>query len=303
MTLSQIECFIEIARTGSFSKAAGNLFMTQQGASNQIRSLEKELGFPVFVRKNKGVELTEEGRILFEHWGNAFNEIKIGIDKAKDEFSGHSTDIRIGLQDMGKCSNEIMASFAEFEDRHKDLHLIYEIMSPKMVYQEFDNNNLDIAICYSSELNGLTSKYQKIDLHNRPLNINLFYSVRHPLAEKKNASLADFADKTVGILSDKVSFDFKKQELRFFSINNLKFTGDFLEFDNRRNLELALISGRCFSIVYETMFENADRNIKAIKMGIDDPDAKISLFWKDKDMNIKAQILSSILKEHLSILD
>ncbi|MBR3004288.1 MAG: LysR family transcriptional regulator, partial [Lachnospiraceae bacterium] len=55
MTLSQIECFIEIARTGSFSKAAGNLFMTQQGASNQIRSLEKELGFPVFVRKNKGV--------------------------------------------------------------------------------------------------------------------------------------------------------------------------------------------------------------------------------------------------------
>lgn len=302
MTISQIECFLEIVKTGSFSKAANNLFMTQQGVSNQIRSLEKELGFPVFVRMNKGAVLTDEGRTLSEYWENAYNDIKVGIDKARDEYTGRNTDIRIGVQDMGKCSNEIMAAFAEFEDRHEDLHIIYEIMSPRKVYEEFEKDNLDIAIVYSSELNEFLNNYNEIPLHNKPLNINLFYSVKHPLASKKDISLSDFKNMPVGILSNKTSFDFKKQELHFFTKNKLKFTGNFLEFDSRRNLELALISGRCFTIVYETMFENADRNLLSLKMDADEPNAKISLFWHDEQMSIKARILSAILKEKLSIL-
>ena len=68
MTINQIECFVEVAKERNISKAARNLFITQQAASNQIKMLEKELGFPVLIRKNKGVSLTKEGEILFEKW-------------------------------------------------------------------------------------------------------------------------------------------------------------------------------------------------------------------------------------------
>ena len=61
MKLEQLVQVVEIANTRSISKAASNLFMTQPGLSFSIKQLENELGADLFVRNNKGVELTEAG--------------------------------------------------------------------------------------------------------------------------------------------------------------------------------------------------------------------------------------------------
>lgn len=69
MTIQQIQYILETYRTGSISKAAGNLFLTQPNLSGAIRSLEKELGFPVFIRTNKGITPTEQGLLVLEQAG------------------------------------------------------------------------------------------------------------------------------------------------------------------------------------------------------------------------------------------
>lgn len=66
MNTSQLQYVLEIYRTGSMSKAAANLFITQPNLSNSIRSLEEELGFVVFNRNNHGVVPTEKGLIVIE---------------------------------------------------------------------------------------------------------------------------------------------------------------------------------------------------------------------------------------------
>ena len=62
MTVTQFKHVIEVEKAGSINKAASNLFIAQSVLSNSIRSLEDELGRPIFIRTNRGSELTSFGK-------------------------------------------------------------------------------------------------------------------------------------------------------------------------------------------------------------------------------------------------
>ena len=66
MTIKQIHYFIAVAETKSFTNAARNYFIAQTAMSQQISALEKELGFLLFHRSNRSVELTQAGQTLYE---------------------------------------------------------------------------------------------------------------------------------------------------------------------------------------------------------------------------------------------
>jgi len=66
MTLVQLRHLISLAQTGSFSKSAGALFLTQPALSRSIRALEVELGQPLFDRIGRHSELTPFGREAVE---------------------------------------------------------------------------------------------------------------------------------------------------------------------------------------------------------------------------------------------
>ena len=62
MTLQQLTYFLATAEHGSFSRAARELYLAQPSLSEQVRSLEAELGVALFARVGRGVVLTEAGR-------------------------------------------------------------------------------------------------------------------------------------------------------------------------------------------------------------------------------------------------
>jgi DNA-binding transcriptional LysR family regulator len=66
MEYRQLVHFLAICSERSFSKAALRCFISQQGLSRSIQSLEDELGMPLFLRTTKGVKLTREGEVLRE---------------------------------------------------------------------------------------------------------------------------------------------------------------------------------------------------------------------------------------------
>lgn len=67
MNLQQIETFVHVAETGSFSKAAVLLETAQPALSRQVRALETELRETLLIRTGRGVTLTDAGRRLLEH--------------------------------------------------------------------------------------------------------------------------------------------------------------------------------------------------------------------------------------------
>jgi len=66
MKLEWIRCFYEVAQTGSISKAAQNLFITQPAATKMIHALETEVNETLLHRTSSGVHLTEQGIIFLK---------------------------------------------------------------------------------------------------------------------------------------------------------------------------------------------------------------------------------------------
>lgn len=67
MELYQLASFLAVARTGSLSKAAAVRNISLPGISKHIKLLEESLGFPLFRRNAKGMDLTESGRLALRH--------------------------------------------------------------------------------------------------------------------------------------------------------------------------------------------------------------------------------------------
>ena len=298
MTITQMECFIEAAKTGNISRAAESLFITQQAVSGQIKNLERELGFLLFVRKSKGVELTQEGEVLFEEWEELLNRLRISIDKAKDLHDGRSEHIHIGLADMGQCSEDIMEGFFAYEEAYSELSIDYRMMTPIEMIQAFKENALDMAILYQSEFDKQTM-LKCMPLHRKFFKICIFLSKNHPLAQKEDLSLQDLKDETLGILNEQYSLDFEKKQALFFAQYGADFPEKRKEYSSRRELEMALVAGRCVTVVYEPMFLDEDNKLMKRELALSEHSTRIALYWKEDYMDTKARALSEILKEKL----
>jgi DNA-binding transcriptional LysR family regulator len=65
ITLQQIEIFLTVAEQLNLSEAAKDLFLNQSAVSRWIQRLEGSLNMKLFVRNNRGVELTPDGEFLY----------------------------------------------------------------------------------------------------------------------------------------------------------------------------------------------------------------------------------------------
>ena len=73
--LSQYRIFYAVAKAGNISRAAKELYISQPAISKSISKLEDSLNTVLFTRNSRGVQLTNEGQVLFEHTRDAFEEL------------------------------------------------------------------------------------------------------------------------------------------------------------------------------------------------------------------------------------
>lgn len=85
--LTKYKIFLSAAENKSISKAAASLYISQPAVSITIKKLEENLNTTLFVRRSKGVELTEKGRLLYDCVKKAFQMLS---DTEKSlKFRGH----------------------------------------------------------------------------------------------------------------------------------------------------------------------------------------------------------------------
>lgn len=113
MDTAKLKHFLCICNEKSISKAADNLFITQQGLSKSIQSLENELKVSLFTRTHKGLELTEYGNLLKDHAEKiisteqaALKDIKILREKKSD-----SIDVCFALGVLNSLSVDFIQKF------------------------------------------------------------------------------------------------------------------------------------------------------------------------------------------------
>ena len=97
MTTKQIDYCIELARTESFSRGAENMFVSQPTFSYQIKLLEEEVGFEIFVRNGKGATLTPAGQQFVSYLTNMREEMKRAIEQGQNFSAKYQDNITISL--------------------------------------------------------------------------------------------------------------------------------------------------------------------------------------------------------------
>ncbi len=101
--------FHYVARAGSVSGAAEDLFVTQPAVSQAIKRLESQLGVTLLVRSSKGVRLTREGETLEQHISQAYSLIETAERRMVEVRGMASGEVRIGAGDT--LSKHYLAPF------------------------------------------------------------------------------------------------------------------------------------------------------------------------------------------------
>ncbi|HEY1611360.1 MAG TPA: LysR family transcriptional regulator [Paraburkholderia sp.] len=97
MELRHLRYFLAVAEEGQFTRAAERLAMQQPPLSQQIRLLEEEVGFDLFVRLPRGVELTPAGEAFAQNAAVVLDTLQQGLSHARRIARGELGSISIGL--------------------------------------------------------------------------------------------------------------------------------------------------------------------------------------------------------------
>ena len=123
-SLTGLNAFDACARHGSFTAAAVELGVTLGAVSRQIKSLEAELGCPLFLRLHRGVELTTEGIDLFQTLSSSFQQ----IGRLCQEFRNRSESAEVTLAaTTAFASLWLMPRIGGFWQQYPDINLNHAI--------------------------------------------------------------------------------------------------------------------------------------------------------------------------------
>ena len=140
----ELEAFFTIIETGTVSKAAKKMYISQPGMTRRIQNLEKELGYPLFKRNKgkKNIELTEQGKLFYP----IAREISDNIQKAK-KIKNVQTKETLRISSIGSVSNYFLSPVLhQFSTKYKNIRLFFNHCHSKEAYQQVLNKECDLAI-------------------------------------------------------------------------------------------------------------------------------------------------------------
>lgn len=146
LNLQSLEYIVEVAKTGSISKAAQNLFLSQPHLSNTIKTVEKELGVELFRRSAKGMTLTEEGRLFVNDARRILMEVNSLQSKlqVKREYAVRSRITMTRSYQINRC----VAQFINRHSKKKEFQLHIRETNPFQVVEDVHLKEAELGILH-----------------------------------------------------------------------------------------------------------------------------------------------------------
>lgn len=144
MNLDYLRSFYVTVKCNSISKAAKKLHLTQPGLSMQIQNLEDEVGATLLIRSNKGVELTDEGRVVFEH-ATTMLSLENNIRKSLEDMEKSKKTLSIvSCKSLGEYV--LPCSIYTFKEIYTDVDVSLEVYNTATVIQKLLSHDTNIGI-------------------------------------------------------------------------------------------------------------------------------------------------------------
>ena len=145
LNFRKLRVFHKTAQTGSFTRAAAELGVTQPAVSAQVKSLEAALQTPLFVRKRTGVELTDAGKVAHSYAARIFSleaEMLLAIQDRAELRSGW---LNIGASATpGECI--LPLAIGVFRNRYPGVGVTLGISGSQSVIDRVLSRDVDIGM-------------------------------------------------------------------------------------------------------------------------------------------------------------
>ncbi|MDD3218873.1 MAG: LysR family transcriptional regulator [Lachnospiraceae bacterium] len=152
--------FYYVAAKLSFSEASKDLFISQSAVSQSIRTLEKKLGHPLFIRSTKKVQLTPEGELLLRHIEPAVHLILQG-EQQLSQTPALSGQLRIGASDT-ICRYFLVPYLKRFHEEFPQVHIKVTNQTSLGCVELLENSQVDLIVVNSPNTRLKTIKNQLI---------------------------------------------------------------------------------------------------------------------------------------------
>lgn len=229
--------FIAVVECNSFTEAAEQCYISQSAISQQIRSLEKELGVELIHRENRRFTLTPAGEYFYEQSKGILNEVedirretfRIGKDK--------EMELKIGYL---RCysGQELHQAVAEFSRLYPEVSIYIVNGTHEELYDLLRFGGADLVL--TDQRRAFSDKYANFQLLKCGCYAEL--SVRSPLAEQESVTMEELKRQACIL----ISFREQQNTEEDYYKNTLGFGGRFLFAENLEEGRLMVAGNRGF---------------------------------------------------------
>lgn len=243
----QINYFLAVTRTGSFTAAAEELYVSQPAISKQIAKLEKEMGVTLLDRTKNGLCLTTVGKLLYDHFSDTAARISHIKFMAQQISDNAPMSLNFGVVDGWDVSGFIPQILAAIKEKFPRLSVNLKSKDSIQILKDIQEGKLDL-ILYSPMFLDNESTKGLTEYYATTARIIVLFSAVHPLATKPDLQIQDFAEepfllcmKDSGAVMDRVK-NFCRQN---------GFEAKVEPCGKREDLFLKLQTGRGYTIFHE----------------------------------------------------
>ena len=190
MNLRQLRYLVALADERHFTRAAAREHVAQPALSQQIRSLESELGVALVERTTRKVAMTQAGELLVARARRALGELDAAQAELQSLAGVQSGRLAVGaLHTMGPVDLSLL--LARFHERYPAIELIVREQSSEELATMLRDDEIDLAFL------SVTERVQRPGLTLRPLvseELVVVLATGHPLAGRERLRIGDLAD-------------------------------------------------------------------------------------------------------------
>ena len=196
MDIRGLKYFISAAECLNFTRAAKECFITQTAMSQHIANMERELGFRLFRRNNRNVELTPAGRDFYEQMKLVVHSYDSAVRHSQNLSSGGEGSIIVAVP---SCIEGLafMSRLRYFKTHYPHIKLTVSIFSPRYMVDRLRRGEFDIAICWPYDM----MEADEISVQNLGEFKSLLVCAKdHPLAAYKSVTPEKLRDEQFAIV-------------------------------------------------------------------------------------------------------
>lgn len=198
MIWRQWECFLEVGRCLSYSRASENLFLNQSVVSYHIQNLENSMGIKLFERSPHSVEFTPTGKALFEKVAPIFDQ----LDAVINAFNKNAQNYTLWISSTYMINYKIFTPiFEEFEKLHPNVQIIPKQLERNMALSELESGKIGACFAFAEEVKkfSMLSFFPLFSIRTN----GFLVPASDKLAEKNEITYRDLKGKTI-ILPDQI---------------------------------------------------------------------------------------------------